>query len=86
MRLTVIWERLALDALAEIWMDALDRDAVRMAAAKIDAELSDQTDPKGVELAEGLRTIVVPPLVCVFHLEVEDRIVLVDAIRRCRDA
>ncbi len=85
MRPTIIWEQLALDTLAEIWLNSVDRAAVRLAASAIDAELSDHADRKGVDLSEGLRKIIVPPLGCIFHVELAERKVIVDSIQRLRD-
>jgi hypothetical protein len=73
-RYTVVWVESALDELAEIWMDASDRNAVTVAAQTIDAELGHDASAKGSEISEGLRSLTAPPLKAIFCVREPDRI------------
>jgi hypothetical protein len=81
-RYTVVWTKTALDELAELWINARDRNAVTAAAHVIDAELSQDAATKGVEVAEGLRAFFDPPLRILFAVDEGDRIVEVAGVRR----
>jgi len=61
-RYIVTWVESAQDELAQIRIDASDRDAVTTATHAIDKELVEDAATKGSELREGLRELTVPPL------------------------
>ena len=44
-RYTVVWVRSAQDELAELWLEAADRNAVTTAAQAIDQELGENASP-----------------------------------------
>ena len=72
----------AQEELAELWVNAKDRNAVPTAAHIVDAELSEEAATKGVEVSEGLRALFAPPLRILFTVSEEDRLVEVVRIRR----
>jgi plasmid stabilization system protein ParE len=72
MRFEVIWEDIALEDLAQIWMDAEDRDAVRAAASRVDLILANDPDTKGEEFYGG-RLLDVDPLHVMFTVRHDDR-------------
>ena len=74
-RFTVVWLQRAIDQLAEIWLGVEDRTSVTDAAAAIDSKLSNEPELLGIELAEGLRKLRVPPLEVVFAVREPDRTV-----------
>jgi hypothetical protein len=66
-----------------IWISAPDRKAVTTAAHAIDERLSQDAATKSVEIAEGLRALIVPPLRILFSVDEGDRVVeVVRATRR----
>jgi len=81
-RYTVVWSEEAEDELAVIWLQAHDRQAVTKAQATIDARL--ETDPvnNSIDVAEGLRKIVVPPLIAFFSVELTQHLVEVNQVAR----
>ena len=80
-RYTVTWLKGAQNHLAQIWVDATDRQAITHAADTIDAELAVDPKSKGTPLAEGLRSFSVPPLYVIFSVKELDRIVEVASVR-----
>jgi hypothetical protein len=81
-RYTVVWLTSASDELAEIWLAAADRNAVAAASDKIDAELAEDANRKGVAVHEGLRLLPVIPLRAYYVVRKADRIAEVLKIRR----
>ena len=73
-RYTVVWVKSAQDELAELWLNAPDRNAVTTAAHAIDQELGEDAQDKGSELSEGLRSLFAPPLKAIFTVREDDRI------------
>lgn len=72
MRYTVIWKPAALGKLAEIWLEASNRDSVNEAVRQIDSFL-ERSDPAfGEDYFRGTRMIVAPPLVVVYSIEHDD--------------
>lgn len=71
------WSKLALDELANIWLDASgdERAAINSAVREIDTVL--RIDPAAVgESRDGdRRVLIVPPLSVIFHVEPMDRAV-----------
>ena len=82
MRYTVLWSPEAEDQLAEIWIEAADRNAVTAAQATIDEELAADPETKGKEASEDLRRFKVEPLVVLFEIQPGDRLAKVTAVRR----
>ncbi len=80
-RYTVVWLQSAQDELAQLWLDAPDRNAVTAAAHAIDQELGKDAPLKGSELSEGLRALPVPPLKAIFTVRDDDRIAEVLRVR-----
>jgi len=77
---TVVWLREAEDQLAEIWLDAQNRQAVTSAQARIDAALASEPARKGMELSEGLRRLIDPPLKAYFEVDEGSHRVQVTAV------
>lgn len=65
-RFDVDWLPDALDDLADIWLQASDRDAVNFAAAMIDARLAASPSEVGTAISEGLYELTVSPLRVLF--------------------
>jgi plasmid stabilization system protein ParE len=80
MRYTVIWTRIALDQLADIWTAAPDRQSVTDAADRIDQALRLNPDQQGEEL-NGMRVLFDWPLVVLFRVLPDDRQVHVLRVR-----
>ncbi len=83
-RYTVVWHASAQDELAALWTAAPDRNAITKAAHLVDVELSQDAATKGVEIAEGLRALVSPPLRILFSVDEEDRLVEVVRVKSLR--
>ena len=81
-RYTVVWEQGSQSELADLWLNAPDRNAVTAAACAIDQELAVDAATKGVELSEGLRAFFAPPVRVLFTVREDDRIVEVLRVRR----
>jgi plasmid stabilization system protein ParE len=71
MKYTVVWRPSAEDQLAEIWMQASDRQAVTDAANSIERTLRNSPETKGVEFY-GDWMIVEEPLTVVFAVYPDD--------------
>jgi hypothetical protein len=84
MRYTVIWRSAAEQALAQIWLDADDRAAVRTAADHLDRLLLHDPETLGESRSEGTRVVFVPPLMALFKVFEEDRQVVVLNLKRSR--
>lgn len=80
-RYTVVWVEGAQDDLAELWLNAADRNAVTAAAHAIDRELAEDAPVKGKELSEGLRSLFAAPLKAIFTVREDDRIAEVVRVR-----
>jgi hypothetical protein len=74
MRYTVVWMPQAQDELAQIWIDAADRQAVTNAAPVVDRTLRTDAHRQGRPLG-GDRVLSVPPLAVVFSVSQADRMV-----------
>ena len=83
-RYTVTWVPNAQDELAQIWLDAPDRQAVTAATHRIDRELAEDAPTKGTEVSEGLRELIVPPLKVLFTASEADRLVVVAKVHFLR--
>jgi hypothetical protein len=76
---TVIWLPDAQDQLAELWMNATDRQTVSDAANQADHVLAEDPETKGVEFY-GDRYLTVPPLRVVFRVKPDDMLVEVTMV------
>lgn len=74
-RYTVVWHEDVQNQLAQIWLDASDRNAVTSAAHAVDQCLANDAESQGVEVEGGLRELLVPPLQLVFFVSEPDRMV-----------
>jgi hypothetical protein len=82
MRYTVVWLQSALNALADVWNRAPDRQAVTAAANRIDADLYINAHLSGRPIGGGRRALRVPPLAVVFVVDPGDCMVTVLKVRR----
>jgi len=80
-RYTVVWVQSSQSELADLWLNAPDRNAVTAATHAIDRELAVDPSSRGVELSEGLRAFFAPPLRVLFAVRGDDRIVEVLRVR-----
>lgn len=85
-RYTVVWDNDAIDQLARLWMTSADRESVKEAANKIDAELLNDPGNKGQAQTESLRTLTAEPLEVLFSIRDPDRLVRVLVVRRVSQA
>jgi len=81
-RHTVVWSSAGIDQLAQLWIEAYDRDAVNAAAADIDRELAGKPEVKGEAVHEGLRAFESIPLYVLYTASEPDRMVRVVRVRR----
>jgi len=82
---SVTWLKGAEDQLAQIWLEASDRDAVTEASHRIDVALAEDADSKGTPLREGLRSLNDPPLRALFWVSEAERRVEVVSVRLLAD-
>jgi plasmid stabilization system protein ParE len=66
---TVRWKQSALDRLAELWLDAADRDAVNAAVLEIDRSLASNPNEAGESRSENVRVIFCQPIGCFFFID-----------------
>jgi hypothetical protein len=85
MNYTVTWRPSAEQQLAQLWLSASDRDAVRAAADHMDAVL--QRDPlsEGEARAGNTRIFIAPPLAGYYDVHPPPREVFVWAVWRTRN-
>jgi hypothetical protein len=76
----VDWLPDALQALADLWVQAADRQAVTDAQAEIDRTLAQDPLSTGHPLPEGLYRLVVPPLAVLYSVDQTRRHVAVEAV------
>jgi hypothetical protein len=74
-RYTVLWKPEAERRLAELWLNAVDRNAVTQAANEIDRRLQTNPDQEGESRSDGRRLLLVNPLAVLFEVVPDDRIV-----------
>jgi plasmid stabilization system protein ParE len=72
MKYTVVWTDAATNRLADIYIKAADRRAVRAAADQIDVELKKDADRKGHSAAGNRRWLRIPPLLVLFTADPGD--------------
>ncbi len=76
------WLPEAEDDLADIWTKASDRPDVNRAQSEIDRLLIRDPIGIGVDVAEGLRKVVVPPLVAYYNVDEDHKHVTVSNLAR----
>jgi len=81
---TVLWQAVAENQLALLWIDAPDRDAITAAADELDALLRHDPHSQGESRSGSARLILVPPLAALYDVNDQDRIVRVLKIWRPR--
>lgn len=77
MRYTVIWTDTAEQNLAELWMAALDRNAMNSAANIVDQLLAEDPETRGEARFDTVHSLVIVPLGVDFEIIELDRIVYV---------
>jgi plasmid stabilization system protein ParE len=82
-RYTVSWTEDAEQELADIWTRAGDREAVTAADAAITRLLASDPINNGTDLAEGLRKLIVDPLMVYYSVDPGKRFVEVSHVARC---
>jgi hypothetical protein len=82
MRYTVTWHHEAEDELTELWLVATDRNEITAAVRAIDVALGKDASEKGETVAEGLRSLIAPPLRILFAIREHDRVAQVELVRR----
>ena len=83
-RFTVTWTKSAVAELADLWLEADDREAITLATAAIDRELALDPTTKVRSLSEGLSFIDSFPLRVFCEIRESDRIVEVVGVRMIR--
>lgn len=68
--------------LTTLWLAAEDRDQITTAVQAIDLALASDAVTKGVEIADGLRAFLAPPLRVLFVTRDADRVVEIEFVRR----
>jgi hypothetical protein len=81
MTYTVVWKQVAEDVLTLLWIKADDREAITAAANQIDQLLRSNPELYGESREGNERVWIVPPLVVVFEVQDQDRIVTVLSVR-----
>jgi hypothetical protein len=80
-RYTVTATPKAENDLARLWLRASSRRAVSQAADAIDRLLRDDASQKGFDAGQGLRQLMVSPLIAEFSVDEGDRTVTIWSIR-----
>jgi plasmid stabilization system protein ParE len=80
-RYTVSWRPEVKDDLADIWMNTSERQSVSIAADRIDELLARDAASQGNDIHEGLRSLIVEPLLVYFTVSEPDRLAIVWAVR-----
>lgn len=84
MNYIVVWQPPALGALAQLWTDAPNRNAVAAASDRIDARLARNPLSQGESRAGSYRILFEPPLVVDFEVRETGRTVVVVRVRHTR--
>ena len=80
-RYTVTATRKAENDLALLWLRASDRRAISQAADAIDQVLREDAPQKGCKAGQGIRQLIVSPLVAEFSVQEHDRTVTIWSVR-----
>jgi len=81
MTFTVVWEETAAGVLAELWMQATDRQAAADSANRMDRELRNDPHRKGIQHGP-FQAYYDDPLAVLYAVSVDDRMVRVLQVRR----
>ena len=82
MKFTVVWKPAAERQLADIWLEATDRNSVTAATEALESALSTRPDDVGESRPLDCRIAFVTPLALTFRVTVADRMVEVVSVRR----
>ena len=74
---SVRWRRTARNMLADIWVNATNRNAVTAATSQIDHQLARDPDNVGESRPKGRRVLLVPPLGVIYRVNTQTRVVTV---------
>jgi plasmid stabilization system protein ParE len=80
MKYKVDWLPAAEQELADVWLQAADRDAVSQAAHAIDQVLELDPHHAGESRPEGRRILFAPPLGVIFRIIEDDKLVQVSQV------
>ncbi len=83
MKYTVVWTVEAEEELADIWVDAVDRDVIAQAAESLDRELAQNPAAVGESRPNSQRIAYCLPLGIQFEISEDDRLVKVFAVWLC---
>jgi hypothetical protein len=75
MKYTVVTTPVADHQLAEIWLDALDRQLIADAFDQIESQLRRRPNEIGRQHPAGWRSVAEPPLAITYRVSEDDRIV-----------
>jgi len=78
---TVVWLPGAEEELAELWLAALDRERVALAADQIDKQLRRNPEQVGESRPAGRRILIMPPLAVTYRVLPDDLLVQVVNVR-----
>ena len=82
MKYTVVNAPVADHQLADIWLNAADRQSVADAFNRIESSLKYDAPLKGREHPGGWRGLIVPPLAVTFRVSEDDRLVRILSVAR----
>lgn len=81
-RYTVTWHPEAENELTALWLSAADRSEITSAVRAIDLALACDAATKGIQIADGLRAFLEPPLRVLFMTRDADRVIEIVFVRR----
>ena len=81
MKFTVVWVPSAADRLADLWIEAEDREAIASATNQIDKLLKSDPSQQGESRLGSRRILIVPPLIVAIEIHEPDRVVKVLGVR-----
>jgi hypothetical protein len=81
MNFTVTWVPAAEIELANLWLVAIDREGLLIAADQIDQQLKSDPENFGESRSAQRRIIIVPPLAVTYHVLPADRFVQILNVR-----
>jgi hypothetical protein len=82
-RYTVTWHPTMEQRLADLWMATSDRGAMTAATDEIDSTLAADPFRVGESRSENQRVWFVPPLVIIYEVSEDDRLVTVQDVNTC---
>jgi hypothetical protein len=81
MKWTVVWRPPTEDNLADLWVDASDRNAISQAADTIDQILRSDPYAFGESRSGNTRILIIEPLAVVYDVLPDDCLVMVTSVR-----